>query len=501
MDNHDRAVAHIATAIGKFHARQEAFRIYHGSTNSTRQSQYQRDRMVDTSGLNHVLKVDTKSMTALVEPNVPMDSLVEATLQHGLLPPVVMEFPGITVGGGFAGTAGESSSFRYGFFDRTINWIEIVLANGKIVRASGTENSDLFYGAASSFGTLGVTTLLEVQLIEARTYVALTYHPVSSVSEAQEEIEKATKDTSSDYLDGIMYSKDKGVICVGRLTNDVPTGSKVQRFTRSTDPWFYIHAQRLMKNRIDAVTEAVPIVDYLFRYDRGGFWVAKYAYTYFITPFNRITRFLLDYFMHTRVMYHALHQSGLSSFYTIQDVAIPYKEAGTFMTYLDENFKNYPIWLCPLKQSGNASTHSLQVLKTKNQRPEMMLNFGVWGPGPQKREDFIQWNRAFEKKVDALGGQKWLYAHTYYTEEEFDEIYNREQYDALREKYHATYLPSVYDKVKVDVEKETRAREESRLATLFWSIWPLMGLYGVYKAMMGGDYLLPKTGKKRSKVS
>src|SRR4051812_39021058 len=103
--------------------------------------------MVDTSGLSNVLKVDTESRTALVEPNVPMDSLVEATLKHGLIPPVVMEFPGITVGGGFAGTAGESSSFKYGFFDRIINWIEIVLANGEIVKASSTERPDLFYGA------------------------------------------------------------------------------------------------------------------------------------------------------------------------------------------------------------------------------------------------------------------------------------------------------------------------------------------------------------------
>jgi FAD/FMN-containing dehydrogenase len=62
--------------------------------------------MVDTSAMTHVLKVDTKRKVALVEPNVPMDRLVEETLKYGLIPPVVMEFPGITVGGGFAGTAG-----------------------------------------------------------------------------------------------------------------------------------------------------------------------------------------------------------------------------------------------------------------------------------------------------------------------------------------------------------------------------------------------------------
>ncbi|KAG6040080.1 hypothetical protein E4U41_001421 [Claviceps citrina] len=49
-----------------------------------------------------------------------------------------------------------------------------------------------------------------------------------------------------------------------------------------------------------------PLVDYLFRYDRGAFWVGKYSFRYFLTPFNRTTRFLLDRFMHTRVMYRVL---------------------------------------------------------------------------------------------------------------------------------------------------------------------------------------------------
>lgn len=376
----------------------------------------------------------------------------------------------------------------------------MVLANGKIVKASKDENVDLFYGAASAFGTLGVTTLLEIQLIPARTYVVLSYHPVSNIVEAQAEIDNASKDLSTNYIDGIMFSKISGVICVGRLTNDVPTDTKIQKFTRPTDPWFYLHVQKLMKHKKTTVTEAIPVTDYLFRYDRGGFWVARYAYTYFLTPFNRITRYLLNSLMHTRVMYHALHQSGMHSAYIIQDVAIPYTQAETFMNYLDTNFEHYPIWLCPLKQSGieTASTHSLQVMKTNKKMPETMLNFGVWGPGPTKHEAFVSWNRAFERMVDKLGGQKWLYAHAYYTEEEFDQIYNRRVYDVLREKYHAGYLPSVYDKVKVDVRR--RNGDEGVVAWLvamIWRIWPLMGLYGVYKAWRGGEYLLPEAGRRR----
>jgi delta24-sterol reductase len=112
MNAHETAVATIAAHVRQFYDRKEPFRIYHGSTNSTRQSRVQRDKMIDTSSLSHILKVDVERMTVLVEPNVPMDCLVESTLQHGLIPPVVMEFPGITVGGGFAGTSGESSSYK-----------------------------------------------------------------------------------------------------------------------------------------------------------------------------------------------------------------------------------------------------------------------------------------------------------------------------------------------------------------------------------------------------
>lgn len=345
--------------------------------------------MINTSKLSHVLHVDTETKTALVEPNVPMDALVEATLQHGLIPPVVMEFPGITVGGGFAGTAGESSSFRYGFFDRTINWIEMVLANGEVVKASKSENPDLFFGAASSFGTLGVTTLLEVQLIEAKSHVKLTYFPVRSLPEAQEVIEKVTNDTSFEYLDGIMFAKDSGVICAGKMTNDVGN-LRVQGFLRPSEPWFYLYVQKLMKTERNQVTEVIPLVDYLFRYDRGGFWVARYAFKYFLTPFNRITRLVLDYFMHTRVLYRALHQSGLASSHIVQDVAIPYPRADEFMSYLNANFEQYPIWLCPLKQSGKdiASTHSLQAGKTNQKMPEMMLNFVSHCPHQSPRGNF-----------------------------------------------------------------------------------------------------------------
>ncbi|EAW07036.1 FAD binding domain protein [Aspergillus clavatus NRRL 1] len=55
--------------------------------------------------------------------------------------------------------------------------------------------------------------------------------------------------------------------------------------------------------------------------------------------------------------------------------------------------------------------------------------------------EFIAQNRRLKGKVHALGGKKWLYAHAYYTEDEFWPLYNRSENDRLRDRYHASYLP------------------------------------------------------------
>src|SRR5947209_6204347 len=138
------------------------------------------------------MKVEQETGAPLEAPNSGMHGLTKTTMKYGLVPPVVMEFPGITVGGGYAGTSGESSSFKHGFFDRTINYVNMILANGDIVTASRTERADLFNGAAGAVGSLGITTLLELRLIEAKEYVETTYHPVSSVSEAMQKLKKLT---------------------------------------------------------------------------------------------------------------------------------------------------------------------------------------------------------------------------------------------------------------------------------------------------------------------
>jgi FAD/FMN-containing dehydrogenase len=90
MEKHKSTVAKLALEVARFSASETPFRIYHGSTLSTRQSSRRRGEIIDVSPLTHVLQFNKVEKTVLVEPNVPMDRLVEATLAQGLVPKVVM---------------------------------------------------------------------------------------------------------------------------------------------------------------------------------------------------------------------------------------------------------------------------------------------------------------------------------------------------------------------------------------------------------------------------
>ena len=499
MQDHKDAVQKIAANVKHHFKHHTPFRIYHGSTNSTRQKMHRREDVVDISPLSHVLKVDTNTRIALVEANVPMDHLVESTLKHGLIPPVVMEFPGITAGGGFAGTGGESSSFKHGYFNETVNSVEIVLGTGDVITASNTENSDLFHGASGAVGSLGITTLLEIRLMQAKEYVKVTYYPTKSIPEAIARIEAEIQSPELDYVDGILFSKEHGAIITGYLTDDIPDSAQVQRFSAANDPWYYLHVMEKTLERSQPVTEYIPLSEYLFRYDRGGFWVGASAFKYFKFPFNKLTRWFLDDFLHTRMLYRALHASEQSANYVVQDLALPFSTAEKFIDYTIDSFDIWPLWLCPLRQSRLPTLHPhFSETEADGQTLKSMLNVGLWGIGPTQYDEFIAKNQALERKLRDFRGMKWLYAHTYYEEDEFWQLFDRGWYDGLRRKYEAESLPSAWHKVRVDPNARKQAIDGSWGSWALQS-WPLGGLWGIRKAIQSGDYLVARnsTWKKR----
>lgn len=480
MEEHQATLERICADVKSFHDRKAPFRVYHGSTNSTRAIHLDPSKVVNISDLSHIISIDTTAGTVVVEPSVPMDALVAFTSKHALVPPVVPEFPGITVGGAFSGTAAESSSFRHGFFDRCAAWIEVVLADGDVVRASAEERSDLFYGAVGAMGTLGILTLFELKLMPATPLLEVTYIQTGDPAETLSCIETQCHDACLDYVDGIILNRIHGVVVTARMHHPTPTPTllKTQTFLRPTDPWFFHHAS----DQATHTTQLVPLADYLFRYDRGAFWLGAHTLRMLGIPSTRRTRALADPLLRTRKLYQALHHSGLAQRSLIQDLVVPGECARALLDWLELHLPIAPLWLCPVRGGARAAMHAARVpvdapCAAAGGQSEMLVNVGVWGKGYSdgNAAGFVRANRALEAVVARLGGKKWLYARTFYTEEEFWAVYDRPAYDELRRRWRAETLPSVYDKVKFDEGSLDR---------------PIRRVRGLLCAVLGKEWLL-----------
>jgi FAD/FMN-containing dehydrogenase len=503
LQRHDRIVSRLASEVQHFAERGERFRINHGSSNSTRPTST--GNLLDISCLNNVLFISKGDPDhgfeswCLAEPNVPMDKLVEATIPHGLVPPVVMEFPGITVGGGFSGTSGESSSFRHGFFSDNVHEVEIILGDGQVVKASNENHPDLFHAAAGALGTLGIVTAVKMRLVPAKRFVHVRYTRLGSFPDAVSDLHKM-KSGSFEYLDAILYSKHHGVAITGNPVDEsmVPHATRIKTFSNAADDWFYRHVRDKTRHLSPGsdVDEYVPLAEFLFRYDRGGFWVGEMGYDYFknLIPFNGFMRWLLDDFSHTRTLYHALHATGVTRELVVQDVTVPWDNAAALIDHISEDLEIWPLWLCPLAGAQMPTFHPMTTKAAvagsgSSGTSDEMLSIGLWGWGPKKLDQFVAKNRGLEAKLEELRGRKWLYANMFYTEEEFWRLYDREWYEELRERYHATNLVSIYDKIR---KSGVGARSWAQTIT---ELWPVGGIFGMWRAVRSGDIKLHRNAK------
>ena len=501
LDEHARAVARIQEQVRRFHAEKRHFRIYHGSTSSTRTPDFQKDAIVDVSDLRRLFPVDAAAQTVQVEPNVPMDALAAHTLKVGFVPKCVMELKvrpspksllarremrvaepraqGITAGGGYSGMSGESAMFRHGPFQQICRSVDLVLGDGALVTASPTnERADLWEHAGGTLGTFGIVVRLTIELEPAKPYVDLVVSRIPGADAVVPSMEAAMTEGTPDFVDGIFFSAAQIVLMVGTMV----THPAARVFRTMQVHWFSSEIEKLATTSSLPTTVSLRLEDYLFRYDHGGFWGGKLAFAHFHVPQNRLTRRLADPFLDSRTCYRALHKSGLANEYVVQDFGIPASRAAQFVTYVQGRLPQCQLFLVPAK-----SVEQMQVASRFNKEfrgvfGERVYNVGVYGRGPADPEAFVTLNRDLEQYgKDECFGTKLLYARTYFTADEFWAVYDRAVYDEVRRKYKADGLPTMFDKLKADMDKRPKRR-------------PIRGILEtvVDKALGRTEYLLKK---------
>lgn len=139
--------------------------------------------LLHTSRLAGV-RIDPTAQTAWVGAGTKWETVLKAAQMAGLAP-LLGSSPdvgvvGYTLGGGF-GWLGR----KYGLATDSVNYFEVVTANGEHLRASAAENADLFWGLRGGGGNFGVVTGLEIRLYPVTTvYGGNLYYPVESAGKA-----------------------------------------------------------------------------------------------------------------------------------------------------------------------------------------------------------------------------------------------------------------------------------------------------------------------------
>lgn len=139
--------------------------------------------IIHFSQMNKILEINNQDLTCKVQPGVVVGDLQRAVKGIGLFfPPDPSNLAVSTIGGGIALCSGGPRAFKYGTFKDYVLDLEVVLADGTIIRTgsqtvknvTGYNLTQLIVG---SEGTLGIVTEATLRLIPApeTTNVMLAY--------------------------------------------------------------------------------------------------------------------------------------------------------------------------------------------------------------------------------------------------------------------------------------------------------------------------------------
>ncbi len=402
---------------------------------------------LDVAQFAHVISVDPEARTAVVGGMTTYEDLVKATLRHGLMPLVVPQLKTITLGGAVSGLGIESSSLRNGMPHESVLAMEILTGDGQVVTATATgEHAALYRGFPNSYGTLGYTLSLTIELEPVKPYVHLRHFRFTDPAECFAAVAQVAADGSydghqADFIDGTAFSQQEMYLTVGAFSDVAPWRSD---YTRER-----IYYQSLRGPREDFLT----ISDYLWRWDTDWFWCSR--------PFGvqrPVIRALWPRRYRRSDVYRKLvaldHKHGVTrkldarrgrpeTEMVIQDVEIPVAESATFLDYFLTDVGMTPVWMCPLRLRGER-TWPLYPMRPG----QVYVNFGFWGTVklPAGATDGY-FNRRIEDKVTELGGHKGLYSTSFYPREEFWARYNGPEYAGLKRAYDPQgRLADLYDK-------------------------------------------------------
>ncbi len=415
---------------------------------SLKQGNYKKTHYQVDVSLMDILEIDTEKGTVRVEPMADMRQISALLKPLGWSLAVVPELDALTVGGLINGFGIESSSHKYGLFQHICTSLEIVTADGELVKCSPEENSELYYAIPWSYGALGFLVSAEIKIVPSKDYVHLTYIPFKNkqdfIARFSEESLKPF-DEAYDFIEALMYSEQECVLMLGNFAETVPAGKTKNALNNFYKPWFYEHVRNFLKQD-QAQEEYIPLRHYYHRHTRSFFWEMEQIIPFGNSPWFR---YLLGWMSPPEVSLikltetQAIHEL-YDTHHMDQDLLLPLSTLDKSLSFFHQEVNFYPLWLCPMRVFATPVRGMVNPLENE----QMFVDVGIYGEPTV--ENFVAKDtvRKLEAFMREIGGFQALYADTYQTREELRDMFDHTLLDKLRAQTGALKaFPEPFDKV------------------------------------------------------
>jgi len=175
-----------------------------------------------TTRMDRIIEINKANLDAIVEPGVILQDLQEALAKEGLFfPPDPQSAAGCTMGGVVAENSGGPSCLKYGVAKQYVLGLEVVLADGSIMKLGGlTPKNRTGYELAMLFtgseGTLGIISKLTLRLLPSpkasKTIVAVISDVAVAGETVTEIIASSVLPSKVEFVDNWTFEKFRGLL-------------------------------------------------------------------------------------------------------------------------------------------------------------------------------------------------------------------------------------------------------------------------------------------------
>jgi len=419
--------------------------------------------------LRNVLGLDTEKALVSLEPLVDVGQITRYLLPLGFMLKTTLEIEEATIGGLAMAVGMTTASHKFGLLQETVTEYQVVLGDGELVSCTRhNQHKELWHALPWSHGSLGLLVGLTLEVMPVTPWVALSYKAVQGNARICSEIRRVSLEPDpADFVEATLFSAETAVVMTASFVQ-APDSSigQVNNCNYWFKPWFYCHIRDMFHAASKpcaqgTVVEYIPTSQYIFRHNRAVFWSLndqlpeKYGNHW-------LFRLLFGWLTPPKVTFLKLpatpaikHEMMLQRVY--QDIVLPIGSLEKAIAQADQLFGIWPLLVYPSRIYDHGPDLQGQFrapqVKVPGESYGMFYDLGIYGipamvsTGRADEYKAVSNMRAMEELTTELGGAPFLYADTFMTRKEFENMFDLSLYERVRTKYKAVeHFPHLYDK-------------------------------------------------------